>query len=220
MAEGSVRIAIADDHPIFVSGLRQLLGTEPGMEVVGTATDAAATVELVATTHPDLLLLDYSMPRGGGREALRELGRRGLQVRTVILTAAIEPEQVVESLKLGAVGVLLKSAATELLFRCIRTVMQGQYWVERTATGKLVTALRHEEAARKGGSTAGVELSPREQKILAALLKGESNKVIARELGIAEQTVKNILSQLYEKFAVSSRLELALLSREKGLADP
>jgi len=172
MAESPLRIAIADDHPIFRAGLRQLLETESHCSVAGEASDGAETVAVVERERPDLLLLDYSMPRGNGLDVLRELGRRGLKVRTVILTADINPGQVIEALKLGAAGVMLKSAATELLFRCVRAVLDAQYGVDRGTTG---------------------------------------------DLGIAEQTVKNHLSQLYERLGVTSRLGLAVYARERGL---
>lgn len=218
MMDRSLRIVIADDHPIFRSGLRQLLETQQHFEVVGEATDGAEAVARVAESRPDLLLLDLAMPRSDGLAALREIERRGLPVRTVVLTAEIEPWQVVESLKHGAVGVLLKSAATELLFKCIDTVMAGRYWVDRDTTHDLGHALASYDIAQTGPRRAPVELTPREREILAALLRGESNKQIARDLGLAEQTVKNHLSQLYEKFGVSSRLELAIQARERGLA--
>jgi two-component system, NarL family, nitrate/nitrite response regulator NarL len=217
VTEQPVRILIADDHPIFRAGLRQLLETDPRSRVVGEAIDGAEAVKRVAELQPELLLLDLAMPHMDGLAVLHELERQGISVRTVMLTAEIEPTQVVDCLKHGAAGVLLKSAATELLFRCIGAVMDGQYWVDRGTTGDLVGALRQYEAADAGQPGATLELTPRERDILAALLKGESNKVIARELGIAEQTVKNQLSHLYEKFGVSSRLELVVSARERGL---
>jgi two-component system, NarL family, nitrate/nitrite response regulator NarL len=217
MNEPKLRIVIADDHPIFRAGLRQLLETEADYEVVGEAADGVQAVDVVAESRPDLLLLDYSMPRSNGLDVLRELDRRSLRTRTVILTADIESEQVVQSLKLGAVGVLLKSAATDLLFRCIGAVMAGEYWVDRGTTSNLVSALLRYETAYTGRVRAAVELTSRERQIITALLKGESNKQIAIELGVAEQTVKNHLTQLYEKLGVSTRLELGLVARERNL---
>jgi DNA-binding NarL/FixJ family response regulator len=217
MTDAPLRIAIADDHPIFRAGLRQLLESEPQYSIVGEATDGAQAVDAVERHRPDLLLLDYSMPRGNGLDVLRALDGRGLPVRTVLLTAEIDQGKVVDALKLGAAGVLLKSAATELLFRCIRAVMDGQYWVDRGTTSDLVSALRHYEMERTGQFKAAVALTPRERQILAALVKGASNKQIAREVGIAEQTVKNHLSELYQRLGVTSRLGLVARAREHGI---
>jgi DNA-binding NarL/FixJ family response regulator len=213
--EGKVRIVLADDHPIFRSGLRNLLETQSRYEVVGEACDGAGVAALVQSVRPDVLLLDYSMPGMSGLDAVRELHAAGAQVRTILLTAAIEQRVVVDLLRLGAAGVLYKSAATELLFKCIDAVVAGQYWVDRATTRNIVSALQHVSSTRHGHGLP--ELTPRERQILAALMKGESNKQIARDLGIAEQTVKNHLSQLYARFEVSSRLSLMVVARERSL---
>lgn len=219
MSERPVRIVIADDHAIFRAGLRQLLGTHDRCQVVGEAADGLEAVTRVDENRADLLLLDFAMPGSNGLAALRELQRRGTPVRTVMLTAEIDPSEVVECLKRGAAGVLLKSAATDLLFKCIDQVMQGQYWIDRGATGNLVSALRHYETAETGRHRAIVQLTSREREIVSALLAGKSNKAIAQDLGIAEQTVKNHLSQLYDKLRVTSRLELAVAVRALGFVD-
>lgn len=217
--ERQVRIVIVDDHPIFRSGLRNLLETQPRYAVVGEASDGADVAALVLREKPDVLLLDYSMPGMSGLDAVRELHTAGATVRTIILTAAIDQRVIVDFLRLGAAGVMYKSAATELLFRCIDAVVAGQYWVDRATTRNIVTALQHASGTHRGGGRPALpELTPRERQILAALMKGESNKQIARELGIAEQTVKNHLSQLYARFGVSSRLSLMVVARERSLA--
>lgn len=218
MLERTLRTVIGDDHPIFRAGLRSLLATDDRVRVVAEAADGREAVDLVERCRPDLLLLDRMMPRMDGIGVLRELRVRGITTRTILLTAEIEPAQVVEALKYGALGVLMKSAATEFLFRCIDAVMSGQYWVDRGTTADLVTALRRYELMDTARVRALPVLTQREKQLLEALLSGESNKGIANKLGIAEQTVKNHLSNLYEKFGVSSRLELVAFARTHRLA--
>src|SRR5438477_4933047 len=133
-----IRIVIADDHPIFRDGLRRLLEAEPGFRVIGEACDGAEAVALARKLKPDILLLDLAMPKHPGLEAIRELGAGGTQLRILLLTAAVEKEQIVEALQLGARGVVLKESATQLLLNSIRAVMDGHYWVGRETIGNLV----------------------------------------------------------------------------------
>src|SRR5688500_8640677 len=138
----SVRIVIADDHRIFRAGLRRLLEGVPGFEVVGEAADGSEGAPLVEQLRPDILLLDVAMPRMGGLEVLRTLAERGMPVRTIVLPAAIDRTDFVKSLQLGAWGVVMKEAPTDLLFKSIRSVRAGQYWVGRETVSDLVEALR------------------------------------------------------------------------------
>src|SRR5438445_815214 len=140
----SVRIVIADDHPIFRDGLRRLLEAEADLKVLGEASDGAEAVKLVRQLKPDILLLDLAMPKHPGLEALRDLSLPGTStpVRVILLTAAAEKGQIVEALQLGARGVVLKDSATELLLKAIHTVMAGEYWVARQSVSNLVQYLQ------------------------------------------------------------------------------
>jgi two-component system, NarL family, nitrate/nitrite response regulator NarL len=215
------RILIADDHAIFRAGLRKLLESEQGFEVVGEAADGAETARLVCQRTPDVLLLDLAMPRGSGLEVLRELAGSESPVHTILLTAAIEKKQILEALQLGARGVVLKEAATELLFRCIRAVMSGQYWVGRESVSDLVKTLRElvagpgEEARQRK-----FRLTRRELNIIAVIVAGYTNKDIAEKFSISEQTVKHHLSNIFDKLGVSTRLELALFAVNHQLVGP
>lgn len=216
----TVRIVIADDHPIFRDGLRRLLESESDLKVLGEASDGAEAVKLAKQLKPDILLLDLAMPKHPGLEALRELSMpaNASPVRVILLTAAAEKSQIVEALQLGARGVVLKDSATQLLLKAIHTVMAGEYWVGRESVSNLVQYLRtlmqstSDEARQKKFG-----LTPRELEIVSAVVAGYSNKEIAEYFKISEDTVKHHLSNIFDKLGVSTRLELALFAVNQAL---
>jgi DNA-binding NarL/FixJ family response regulator len=209
----TIRILIADDHPIFRDGLKRLLELEPSFRVVGEASDGVEAVKLTRQLKPDILLLDLAMPRVPGLEALAELASGQVPVRTILLTAAIERTQIVEALQLGARGIVLKESATELLMKSIRSVMAGQYWVGRESVSDLVATLR-ELMPRGGEEPPGRRygLTPRELEVISTIVAGYTNKDIAEKFSISEQTVKHHLTNIFDKLGVSNRLELALFA--------
>jgi DNA-binding NarL/FixJ family response regulator len=208
-----IRVVIADDHPIFRDGLRRLLESEPGFQVVGEAQDGAEAVKLARTVKPDILLLDLAMPKVTGLLALQEMADAGDVVRTILLTASIGEEDMVTALQLGARGVVMKDAATQILFKSIRTVMDGQYWVGRAGVTNLVQTLRKMMAANtEQANKKTFGLTKRELEVIGAIVAGYSNKDIAREFKISEDTVKHHLTNIFDKVGVSSRLELALFA--------
>ena len=219
-AQGRVRIVIADDHPIFRDGLRRLLESEPGFEVVGEAQDGAEAVALVRKHRPDVLLLDLAMPRVTGLTALKDLETGAHPVRTILLTAQIERAETVTALQLGARGVVLKDAATQTLLQCIRRVMDGHYWVDRDGVSDLVQALRQMMAGGADEKRKPVfGLTRRELDVVGAIVEGLTNKDIAAKFSISEDTVKHHLTNIFDKTGVSTRLELALFAVHHKLVD-
>jgi DNA-binding NarL/FixJ family response regulator len=214
----TVRIVIADDHPIFRDGLKRLLESERDFKVVGEACDGVEAVKMVRQLTPEILLLDLAMPRGPGLEALREMSTDPTGVRVILLTAAAEKDQIVEALQLGARGVVLKDSATQILLKSIRAVMDGEYWVGRESVSNLVQYLRG-----LVGSSSNVArhrrygLTPRELEIVSAVVAGYANKEIAEHFKISEDTVKHHLSNIFDKVGVSTRLELALFAVNQAL---
>jgi DNA-binding NarL/FixJ family response regulator len=215
----AVRIVIADDHRIFRAGLRRLLEAEPGFEVVGEAADGCEVAPLVEQLCPDILLLDVAMPRVPGLEVLRALATRAAPVRTIVLTAAIDRTAFVKALQLGAWGVVMKESATDLLFKSIRSVMAGQYWVGRESVYDLVQALREPETPEAPGPRQTFDLTARELEILSAVVGGHTNKEIAQKFSLSEDTVKHHLSNIFDKVGASNRVELTLFAVHHRLLD-
>jgi DNA-binding NarL/FixJ family response regulator len=206
---------MADDHQIFRAGLRRLLESEPDFEVVGEAGDGEEAVRLTKQIKPDILLLDVSMPRMTGLEALRELEG---EVKTILLTASLANSEIVTALQVGARGIVRKESATQVLFKSIRCVQNGEYWVERESVRDLVQTLRQlvtqSEAAAK---QARFNLTAREMEIVSAVVAGCSNKEIAKQFKLSENTVKHHVSNIFDKMGVSTRVELALAAMHHGL---
>jgi two-component system, NarL family, nitrate/nitrite response regulator NarL len=211
--DGVIRILLADDHPIFRDGLTRLLETDPAFRVVGVAGDGSETLRLQSELRPDLLLLDLSMPTCGGLDVLRALGPDP-PLRIVVLTADVKQTEIVEALQFGARGVLLKEAATPLLFKCIRCVMQGEFWIGREHVADVVHAFRGAtlQITTESRKRNAFGLTPREMQIVAGVESGESNREIAQRLSIREHTVKHHLTNIFDKVGVFSRLELAVFA--------
>jgi len=213
---GTVRILIADDHPIFCAGLRRLLEVERGFDVISEARDGVEAVELATVLRPDLVLLDLAMPRMEGLDVIRELTRRGTGARLILLTASITRNRIVEALRDGAHGVIMKEAASDLLFRAIRAVMAGQTWVDRDTVTDLLHYIRGQSPA---DTQRRFRLTPREQQVVAAVVSGLTNKDIARQFSVSEDTIKHHVSNIFDKLGVSNRLELALVAIDAELVE-
>jgi DNA-binding NarL/FixJ family response regulator len=220
--KSSIRVVIADDHPIVRDGLRRLLTLESDIEVVGEASDGMQVLDVVQQTSPDVLLLDLRMPNIDGLSALQTLQQTHRSTRVIVLTASEDKNEFVQAMKLGCSGIVLKQTASELIVKSIRKVHQGEIWLDSHTTAAV---MRQFAAPGEGlsGSTNGSKsrerspLSAREREIVALVAQGYKNKEMAEKMFISEQTVKNHLHNIFDKLGVSDRLELALYAIHKGL---
>jgi two-component system nitrate/nitrite response regulator NarL len=209
------RVAVVDDHALFRRGVIALLQREPGFEIAGEASDGAEGVKLVLASKPDVVLLDLNMPGISGIEAMKSMLERAPGTRVVMLTVSEDSEDLIAALRAGAAGYLLKNIDAEFLVASVRRAAQGQSAISAELTDKLVRGLRDGPGAAADPAAA---LSPREREILVLLARGASNKEIARDLGVAESTVKIHVQHILRKLDLTSRVQAAVWAAEHGLA--
>lgn len=206
-----IRILIADDHPIVVDGLRAVLSTQPDFEVVSTANNGEEALHKVNLFHPDVLLLDLEMPRVDGVETLRRLAASGATVRTIVFTAFDTDDRIVDAVRAGAQGYLLKGAPREELFNALRVVHAGGSLLQPVVASRLLSRLNQPTTPDLNALTA------RESEVLNLLAQGLPNKEIAAQLVITERTVKFHVSSLMSKLSASNRTEVVALAIQRGL---
>jgi DNA-binding NarL/FixJ family response regulator len=218
--ERLIRIVIADDHPVVRIGVRNMLTQRDGFEVVGDAADGDEAITQTLELSPDVLLLDLMMPKLPGLEAMRAIMNGTASVKILLLTSTITTQQVIEALQIGARGIVLKDALGNHLQTAIRTVAAGDYWIGGKRVVNLVSALHDlmEKAAMPQHKTYG--LTPRELEVVGCIVEGCSNRDIARQFSLSEETVKRHLSNIFDKTGVSTRLELALFAIAHQLVAP
>ena len=218
--ERNVRIVLADDHPVVRIGVRNMLAEIAGFEVVGEASDGDEAITQTLDLQPDILLLDVQMPRLPGLEAMRAIMNGSPTVKILLLTSTISTQQVIEALQIGARGIVLKDALAGALQTAIRTVLGGDYWIGGKRVVNLVSALKElmQQAAVPPRKTYG--LTPREMEVVGAIVEGCSNRDIAKQFTLSEETVKRHLSNIFDKTGVSTRLELALFAIAHHLVTP
>jgi DNA-binding NarL/FixJ family response regulator len=216
----SSRVVIADDHPLFRTAIRQSLREWPDL-VVGEAADGWETVELCRRLHPELVLMDLWMPKMDGFELTREIKRESPSTIVLVLTASEETDHLLEALKAGASGYVLKHVSPQQLVEAIRRVLIGEFPLNHEVAMQLLMRLVEErqqekkEAAQK--PSLPKSLSPREVEVLEHLARGLSNRQIARSLSISTSTVKNHVHHIINKLEVSDRVQAAILAMEYGL---
>lgn len=209
-----IRLVLVDDHPIVLQGLEQLFGFEPDMEVVARCLSAQQALSAMEEHRPDVLVLDIRMPDEDGLAVLRELHTRRIRTRVILLTAAVDEDEVVEAMRLGVRGIVLKEAAPQNLVDAIRRVHAGETVVDHQAVVRALEKVVRREA---GTRRLAAVLTARELEIVRMVVAGLRNKEIATRLTISESTVKIHLHNTYEKLRVDGRLELMLLAQEHGL---
>jgi DNA-binding NarL/FixJ family response regulator len=206
-----IRVLLADDHAVVRQGLRTFLDLQDDIEVVAEAADGEAALDAAARTDPDVILLDLVMPRLDGVGALKRL--RESRARIIVLTSFGDDDKLFAALRAGAAGYLLKDVEPAELVRAIRAVHDGQSPLSPTIATRVV-----EEIAHGGGAPAQVDdLTPRERDVLILIARGRSNKIIARELGVAEKTVKTHVSHILSKLDLTDRTQAALYAVRHGL---
>lgn len=220
VSTATIRIVVADDHPVVRFGVKNILMADPGFDVVGEAGDGDEAITQTLELEPDILLLDLNMPKLPGLEAMRSIMSRSPRVKIVLLTGVISTQQIIEALQIGARGIVLKEAVASDLGESLKAVLSGDYWIGGKRVANLLTALHElmqQAAAVPEKKTYG--LTPRELEVVSCIVEGCSNKDIAKQFTISEETVKRHLSNIFDKTGVSTRLELALFAISHKLVD-
>ena len=216
MTTPKIRILLVDDHTLFRSGLRFLLETQKDFEIIGEAADGLEGVKLAESLYPDVVLLDLDMPIMGGREALPQLLSTQPDLAVLILTVSEDTNDLIECMRTGARGYLLKNINSDFLLNTIRKTVDGDSVLSPEMTSKLVTQLRTPPA--ENGDALYKTLTPREKEILIWLAKGVSNKEIARKLDLTESTIKVHVQNVLKKLNLHSRVQAAIYAIEYNLA--
>ena len=211
----AIRLVLADDHPLILSGLTTLFQFEPDLEVLASCPDGVRALEEVRQRRPDVAVLDIRMPGLSGIEVARKITEEKLPTRVVLLTAALQDQELLDVVLLGIQGVVLKEMAPQFLVQCIRKVHSGEQWLERRSAKNALDKLLKREAGAKEVSAL---LTAREIELVKMVAVGLRNREIAEKLFISEGTVKVHLHNIYQKVDVEGRMALLRYAQEKGLA--
>jgi DNA-binding NarL/FixJ family response regulator len=209
----TIQILVADDHPIVRDGLVAILSTQADFEVVGEASTGSEAAQLYARLRPDVVLMDLEMPEMDGLAALAQVREIDQDARVIIFTAFDTDERILDAVRAGAAGYLLKGAPRDDVFKAVRIVHAGGSLLEPVVASKLMQQISREQEV---GSEA---LTPREQQVVQMLARGLQNKEIAVELSISERTVKFHVSSILAKLGAGNRTEAVALAAQKGLVD-
>ena len=208
-----IRLVLADDHPIYRDGVARLLQEAGGIEVVGQAQDGETAAQLCETLLPDLVLLDISMPKGGGLGAMARIMKMANPPLVAILTASEDEADLMQVLKCGAAGYILKGIGGSDLIDLVRDLAAGRSYVSPGMAGRILVAMR---GAAPGAAAPNplADLSRREEDILRFVAQGLSNKEVGAHLDIQEKTVKHYMTSILQKLHVRNRVEAAMLARQ------
>lgn len=218
----SLRILIVDDHAMVRAGLRMLIEQEPHLHVVGEAGDLKAAVGLAAREQPHIILLDLDMAGQNGLDILPDLLAVARQARVLILTGLRDPEAHRDAVRRGAMGVLLKDQAAEVLIKAIEKVQAGEAWLDRAVMGHVLDDMRTKNRPQEADSEEAkiATLTHRERAVLDLVTQGLKNHEIAERLFISDHTVRHHISAIYAKLNLSGRLDLILYAYHHRLAKP
>jgi DNA-binding NarL/FixJ family response regulator len=209
-----ITLVLADDHPLILDGLENLFHLEKDFKVVARCLDGEEALTCLRKHKPDILILDIRMPGKGGLGVLQAMRDETLLTSTVLLTAAVDEEEVVEAIRLGVRGLVLKELAPKLLVHCVREVHAGRLWLEQHSVSTALQKLLRRDAGRQ---QAAQILTPREIEIVKQVAGGLRNLEIAKRLFISEGTVKMHLHNIYQKLNLDSRTKLTRYAQEKNL---
>ncbi|AUX62071.1 response regulator [Simonsiella muelleri] len=213
-----IRIVLIDDHNLFRSGIKALLSRQADFDIVGEAADGLSGVKLVEQTKPDIVLLDLDMPVMNGREALAQILSVRSEQNVVMLTVSEDSEDLTECMRFGARGFLLKNINADFLVDSIKRAVDGDNVFSPEMTARLVQSLIRPHNA--GTGSALDTLTPRELEILGHLAAGHSNKIIARQLDLAEFTIKVHVQNILRKLELSSRVQAAVYAVQHKVPQP
>ncbi len=216
----SIRVLLVDDQPLLRTGFRLILQSEPDLEVVGEAGDGEVALAQVRALRPDVVLMDIRMPRMDGVEATRRLTALEAPPRVLVLTTYELDEYVVDSLRAGASGFLLKDVPAEDLVEAVRVVHRGEAVVAPRVTRRLLDRFARLLPAADTGTAPLPELTEREHQVLLLVARGLSNAEIAGELVLSETTVKTHVSNLLMKLGLRDRVQAVVLAYERGIVKP
>jgi two-component system response regulator DevR len=206
-----IRVMLVDDSEVVRTGLRALLSAEATLEIVGEAVSVATAIEACARTKPDVLLLDLRLPDGTGFDACREVLKRLPETRVLVLTSVVDDSLVDEAIRAGAHGYLLKEINSRGLVQAIADVAGGKSILDPAITARVMKLVKS-----GGNQDALASLSPQERRVLALIAEGRTNKEVGTEMGLSEKTVKNYLSNIFEKLHVSRRAQAAAIYAQKS----
>jgi DNA-binding NarL/FixJ family response regulator len=209
-----IRVLVVDDHAVVREGLRTFLELQEGIEVAGEAADGREAVRMAAELRPDVILMDLVMPRLDGVAAMRELRRRLPSSRVIVLTSFAGDDRLLPAIQAGAAGYLLKDVEPRELARAVRAAHAGEALLDPAVAARLVDAI-----AQPPGESPPDRLTARERQVLGLIARGLSNKLIARELGISEKTVKTHVGHVLAKLGVADRTQAALHAVRAGLVE-
>jgi len=214
-----IRILLVDDQMMFRDGLHTLLSMQADIKVVGEAKDGTEALAKVRATHPDVVLMDLHMPVMHGAEATRRIRALDPGCKVIVVTTFDDDEDVFDALRAGAIGYLLKDAPTEKLLEAIRLAARGESFLQPAIAAKVVAEFSRGAVVRSAsGGRLTQELSERELAVLRQLVRGQSNKEIAKTLEISEGTVKNHMTSILDKLGVQDRTQAALKAQASGLS--
>lgn len=222
----SVRVVLVDDEALIRAGLRMLLDAEPGIDVVGEASDGRTGVELIAKMKPDVVVMDVRMPDMNGVDATRTLNSATYAVASgnppaiLILTTFREDDAVREAIRAGAAGFILKNSAPAVLPAAIRALADGQGWLDPSVTRELLEEIASHSEAAFPTSLDVEQLTPREREVLAAMANGATNAQIAREFFVSEATVKTHVHRIFLKLGLTDRAQAVSVAFRSGLVRP